>query len=144
MLNQGLSYQLPCCTGFPWWFGTNWESGAIPQEFGLISSVGEIPLNHVNLQHHQEMKLQKRLKVSKQNEMKRLPACRSETLWRERNISKCKWAALLWWRIFSFTLSPRYSFKQEVVCHLNVTVENKRVEVSGCRVFTLDKWQRSA
>lgn len=44
--------------------------GEIPQEFGLISSAEKIQLNRVNPQRHQEMKSQKRLKVSKQNEMK--------------------------------------------------------------------------
>lgn len=54
----------------PWQLATNCESGAIPQEFGLISSVRAIPLNSAKPRHHQQIKLQKKLKVSEQDEMK--------------------------------------------------------------------------
>lgn len=79
-----VSYQLPCCT-HPLPIGQIKKRREIPQEFGLISS--EMPVNHVNPQHQQEIKLQKRLKVSKQQEMK--GSISSDAL-----RAKCKQAAL--------------------------------------------------
>lgn len=64
-----MNYQLPCCTS-PGNRAQIRTGGENPQEFGLISSAEKIPLNHVNPQRRQEMKSQKRLKVSRQNEMK--------------------------------------------------------------------------